>query len=346
MNTSNPNLNAHAQGQASNCEAVPKLTKEQLIELTNKVIGGYMVTSAEAMALAEYPDIDELCDNADRIVQAMCGTHVDSCSIVNARSGMCGENCKWCAQATAHHSNCRVYNHIDPEEVMRAATMNQEQGIHRFSLVTSGKRVSDKDLPIFLDMYKRLKKETNLYLCASMGLLNEKQMRQLADAGVKRYHCNLETCEEFFPTLCTSHTPAEKKEAIRAARAAGMQVCSGGIIGMGETMAHRIALAMELRELDVDSVPVNILNPIKGTPLENQPLIEEDDVIRTMAVFRFILRDKTIRFAGGRARMSQASNERMLTGGVNGILMGDMLTSIGNSVAEDIKTVNNLGRTI
>ncbi|MCM1005965.1 MAG: biotin synthase BioB [Prevotella sp.] len=322
------------------------LNSNDLQQLTNKVLAGYSVSKQDALLLAEYPDLDELCDCANKITRKLCGNRVDSCSIVNARSGMCGEDCKWCAQATRHHSDCLVYNHIDEEEVMRAAAMNQQQGIQRFSLVTSGRRVSDKDMPIFLNMYKRLAKETDLYLCASMGLLSDRQMQELVNCGVKRYHCNLETCEEFFPTLCTSHTPADKKAAIRAARRAGMQVCSGGIIGMGESMEQRISLALELRELDVDSVPVNILNPIKGTPLESTPLIGEDEVIRTMAIFRFILPDKTIRFAGGRARMSQASNERMLTGGVNGILMGDMLTSVGNSVAEDKATVCKLGLSI
>lgn len=319
------------------------LTYSELSALTDAVIRGHKISRQQALSLADFPDLDFLCDCAGKITEALCGKDVDSCSIINARSGMCGEDCKWCAQARAHHSNCQVYNHIDPKEVMQAALANQQHGIRKFSLVTSGKRVSDKDLPIFLDMFRHLTKHTDLYLCASMGLLSADQMKLLAQAGVKRYHCNLETCEEFFPTLCSTHTPADKKATIRAARAAGLQVCSGGIIGMGETMAHRIDLALELRELDVDSVPVNILNPIKGTPLENTPLISEEDVIRTVAIFRFILADKTIRFAGGRARMSNESNERMLTGGVNGILMGDMLTSIGNSVQQDKATVHKLG---
>lgn len=332
------------QQTASKSKSAP-MTSEQLQALTRMVIEGYRPTRTEAIALAQYPDLNELCDCAGAIAKALCGDRVDSCSIVNARSGLCGEDCKWCAQVTAHHSGCATYNMIDPEEAMRAAAINEREGIRRFSLVTSGRKVSNLDLPAFLDLYRRLTAETNLYLCASMGLLDEEQMQQLADAGVKRYHCNLETSEAFFTSLCTTHTPADKKATIRAARKAGMQVCSGGIIGMGESMADRIDLALELRELDVDSVPVNILNPIKGTPLENTPLISEEEVIRTMAIFRFMLPDKTIRFAGGRARMSQKSNERMLTGGVNGILMGDMLTSIGNSVAEDKNTVRNLGLT-
>lgn len=319
------------------------MSREALLELTDRVINGYLPDREDALALATYPDTDELCDCAGKITLALCGNRVDSCSIVNARSGMCGEDCKWCAQASRHNSGCATYNIIDNDEVITAAKQNMQQGIRRLSLVTSGRSVSDKDLPAFIDIYRQLAEKTDLYLCASMGLLKAPQMKLLYEAGVRRYHCNLETCEEFFPTLCTTHTPAQKKDTIRAAREAGMQVCSGGIIGMGETMTHRIDLALELRELGVDSVPVNILNPIKGTPLENTPLISEDEVIRTMAIFRFILPDKTIRFAGGRARMSAQSNERMLTGGINGILMGDMLTSIGNSVAEDKATVSKLG---
>lgn len=319
-----------------------------LEELTARVLDGYAVSKEEALALAEYgasdgyAHLDEVCDAAGRICRELCGDIVDSCSIVNARSGLCGEDCKWCAQASRHHTGCATYNIIDREEVMHAASLNQQAGIRRFSLVTSGRRVSDKDLEAFLDIYRELGEKTDLYLCASMGLMNQEEMDRLAAAGVKRYHCNMETCEEFFPTLCSTHTPADKRATIAAARKAGMQICSGGIIGMGESRAQRVQFALELRDLGVDSVPVNILNPIKGTPLQDTPLISEEEVILAMALFRFILPDKAIRFAGGRARMSQASNERMLTGGVNGILMGDMLTSIGNSVAQDKATVAKL----
>lgn len=314
-----------------------------LSALADAVIAGHRVTRAEALQMARTAPLDELCDQADRIKTALCGDKVDSCSIVNARSGLCPEDCKWCAQAVRHHTGCETYNIIDTYEAMHAAHLNEEAGIRRLSLVTSGRRVTEKDLTAFLDLYRRLNRETNLYLCASMGLLNADEMQQLYEAGVRRYHCNMETCAEYFPKLCTTHTQQDKRDTIRAARQAGMSVCSGGIIGMGESMEQRIDFALELRELGVDSVPMNILNPIKGTPLENTPLISEDDIIRTMALFRFILPDKVIRFAGGRARVSKAANRRMLRGGVNGILMGDMLTSIGNSVAEDRQTVSELG---
>ena len=186
-------------------------------------------------------------------------------------------------------------------------------------------------------MIRRLADETSLYLCASMGLLDKERMQMLADAGIKRYHCNMETSSKVFRRLCSTHTPEDKLNTIRAARECGMAVCSGGIIGMGEDMNDRIDFAFELAQLDVDSVPINILNPIPGTPLADQPLISEEDVIRTVAVFRFILPRKSIRFAGGRMRLSHESMLRIMTGGMNGVLMGDMLTTVSNTIADDRK---------
>lgn len=218
---------------------------------------------------------------------------------------------------------------------MRAAGINEKEGIRRFSLVTSGRSVTDRDLDTFCKIYERLSRETGLYLCASMGLLDQDQMKRLKEAGVKRYHCNMETSSKVFPKLCTTHTPEDKKRTIRYAKAEGMAVCSGGIIGMGESMDDRIDFAFELADLGVDSVPMNILNPIPGTPLENTPLISEEDIIRTAAIWRFILPKQSIRFAGGRMRLGRKSMERIMRGGVNGVLMGDMLTTVSNTVAED-----------
>ncbi len=293
------------------------------------------ITREEALELASWDNLDELCDAADALTRRLCGNGVDSCSIVNARSGRCSEDCKWCAQASRHRTGCATYNFLDEEEVMRAAAHNEREGIRRFSLVTSGRSVTDADLDRFCDLYRRLSSETDLYLCASMGLLSADQMQKLKEAGVKRYHCNMETSSKLFGSLCSTHTPEEKRATIKAAREAGMKVCSGGIIGMGESMADRIDFAFELAELDVDSVPMNILNPIKGTPLEDTPLISEEDIVRTAAVWRFILPQKAIRFAGGRMRLSHDSMLRTLRGGINGVLMGDMLTTVSNDIASD-----------
>lgn len=306
-----------------------------LNELKEKCLRGEGVDRTEADWLAASVPLDELCDAADEISRHWQGTTVDSCSIVNARSGLCGEDCKWCAQSRHYSTGCETYEFLPDSDVLSAARANEDAGIRRFSLVTSGRKVSRRDLKRFCDQYRKLAAETDLYLCASMGLLDRDEMQMLADAGVKRYHCNMETSEGHFPTLCTTHTPADKKRTIGYARECGMEICSGGIIGMGETMAQRMDFAFELRDLGVDSVPVNILNPIPGTPLEGTPLISEEDIVRTVAVWRFILPTKSLRYAGGRLRLSHQSMLRSMTGGMNGVLMGDMLTTVSNTIADD-----------
>lgn len=307
----------------------------ELEEIKEKALRGEGVSREEADWLSEYKDLDKLCDAANEVSRRWQGNDVDSCSIVNARSGRCGEDCKWCAQASRHHTGCETYNFLETEEVMRAASANDEAGIRKLSLVTSGRAVTKKDLEKFCDVFRKLSKETKLHLCASMGLLGEEEMQMLKDAGVRRYHCNMETSSTVFPSLCSTHTPEDKKRTIAAARKCGLEVCSGGIIGMGESMADRIDFAFELAELDVDSVPINILNPIPGTPLQDTPLISEEDIIRTVALFRFIMPTKSLRFAGGRMRLSHASMLRIMTGGMNGVLMGDMLTTVSNTIADD-----------
>lgn len=311
-------------------------------EIKDKVLAGGNVTRQDANILATAP-LDELCDAADEVTRHFLGTEMDSCSIVNARSGMCGEDCKWCAQASRHHTGCATYNILDEEEVMAAARHNEQAGIQRFSLVTSGRAVTGKDLDKFCKIFERLSRETSLYLCASMGLLGKEDMLKLKAAGVKRYHCNMESNRAHFRTLCTTHTPEDKERTIQAAREAGLEVCSGGIIGMGETLQDRIEFAFELRDLNPDSVPINILTPIKNTPLENQELISEEDIIRTVAIFRMILPTKGLRFAGGRMRVSKEAQLRMLHGGVHGVLMGDMLTTISNQIEDDRKMFAEAG---
>lgn len=315
----------------------------KLKDLTKRALEGEGITREEAILLSEYENLDELCDAANEISRKWTGDRVDSCSIVNARSGLCGEDCKWCAQATGYKTGCETYSYPDSEAVEDAAHENEKAGIRRFSLVTSGRAVSKKDIQFFCDLIKKLKENTNLKMCASMGLIGEEEMKMLKEAGVERYHCNMETSSGFFGSLCTTHTPDDKKRTIEFAKKCGLEVCSGGIIGMGETMSDRIDFAFELRDLDVSSVPINILNPIKGTPLEETPLISEEEIIRTVAIFRFILPRKSLRFAGGRMRLSHESMLRIMKGGMNGVLMGDMLTTVSNTIADDRKLFREAG---
>lgn len=319
------------------------MEKEDIESIADRVINtGIGVTREEALELMYKADLDTLSDSANRICKAFHGNKFDSCSIVNARSGLCGEDCKWCAQTKRHQTCCETYDIIDDSETLRAAKLNEETGIRRFSLVTSGRTVSDRDLKNFIHIIKRLKKETNLHLCASMGLLTEAQLERLKEAGIERYHCNMETSKRMWPSLVTTHSQEDKRKTIEAARRQGMAICSGGIIGMGETEEDRVDFALMLREIGVDSVPMNILNPIKGTPLESTPLLSEEEIVRCAAIWRFILPTQVIRFAGGRNRLSKENMKRIFTGGVNGAIMGDMLTTIGNTIREDKEMIGIL----
>lgn len=303
---------------------------------------------------AEVPDLEApeawtggalaaLCDAADEVRLALHGDVIDTCSIVNGRSGRCTENCKWCSQAGVHHTGCREYDFVPEDEYFSMLRANTTRGVQRFSIVCSGRKVALKDLRVFADLYRRSRSESDIYLCASMGLLNREELQTLYDAGVRRYHCNLETSARFFPTLCTTHTREDKLRTIRLAREVGMDICAGGIIGMGETMRDRLELAAEAREAGACSIPVNLLNPIPGTPLENTPLIGEGETILTVALMRLVAPRCVLRFAGGRARLGSEATARILRGGMNGAMIGDLLTTIGNQIDADYSLFRSLG---
>jgi biotin synthase len=203
--------------------------------------------------------------------------------------------------------------------------------------------VNKHEMTVFCDMYRDVKARTGLKLCASMGLVGSEELRMLKEAGVVRYECNLETASSFFPSLCTTHTSEEKKQTLRLAREAGLELCSGGIIGMGESMEQRVELAIELRELGVKSVPLNLLNPVKGTALQERPPLPDEEILDTIAIFRFILPDAFIRFAGGRRQMSPELQRRALRSGINASLVGGLLTTAGTDVAEDYRMFAEAG---
>lgn len=324
---------------------------EALLEaLTSEALDGIAASEESLLRLAEWAENDPekgekplegrlatLCEAADAVRARWNGEEVDTCSIVNGRSGRCTENCKWCAQSAAHHTGCREYDVIGEEELMRSVDVNEGYGVGRFSIVCSGRKVAMKDLRLFCDMFRKAEARSGMSMCASMGLLNREELQTLHDAGVSRYHCNLETSARYFPELCTSHTREDKLRTIALAREVGLEVCSGGIIGMGETLADRLALAREAMEAGAVSMPVNLLNPIKGTPLGDTPLLGEREVVLSVALMKLAAPKLSIRFAGGRARMSREATERMLRGGVSGAMVGDLLTTVGNDMAEDFR---------
>ena len=303
----------------------------------DRILSGGSLTADEALELVNITDSSrkKLYDTAAEITRHFGPRKFDSCSIINARSGRCPEDCKWCAQSAHFNTTINSYPLVEREVCMDMAAYNQRAGIGRFSLVTSGRTVKGEALDTICSYYRQLSRDTDIYLCASMGLLGLYELRRLKEAGVKRYHCNLETSASYFPSLCTTHTHADKLRTIALARSVGMEVCCGGIIGMGETMRQRLELAAEARDAGAVSIPINILNPIPGTPLESTPLISEEEIVRTAALFRMIAPRCILRFAGGRMRLSHDTMRRMLLGGVNGVLMGDMLTTVGNTVEDD-----------
>lgn len=314
--------------------------------LKDRLLAGGELSEAEAYALADLDAsrLDELLEAAREITEHFGSRKFDSCSIVNARSGRCQEDCKWCAQSASYPTQTACYPLVDRETCLALADYNASRGIGRYSMVTSGRAVSGKALDTLCDYYRALHAahpETGL--CASMGLLDAEALRRLREAGVERYHCNLETAPSFFGTLCSTHSIDDKIEAIAKAREAGMEICSGGIIGMGETMRQRAELALTLRAVSPVSIPLNVLQPIPGTPLEGMTPLTDEELLQTVAIFRFVHPRAVLRFAGGRARISAEAQRRALKAGVNGAIMGDLLTTIGSQIADDIKLFTEAG---
>lgn len=283
---------------------------------------------------------------AERLTRTFAPRRYDMCSIVDGKCGKCSENCKWCAQSAHHTTACEVHDLIDEATCLFHAKTNEAQGIRRFSIVNSGRKATPKELEKVCALVRRLREETSLEICASLGLLNASELQQLADAGVTRYHCNLESSPSYFPSLCTTHTFEEKVATLRAAQAVGLTVCSGGIIGMGESETDRIDLAFALRELAITSIPINILSPIPGTPLEHTLLLLEAEILRTIALFRLIHPTAYLRFAGGRARLSDETLAAALRIGINSAIEGDLLTTLGKTVAQDKTFILEAGYTL
>ena len=313
-----------------------------ILELEQRVVNGGRVTYEEALLLTEALDKEALYAAADRIRTHFHGDRVDLCSIVNARSGRCSENCKWCSQSKFHRTDIEVYDLIPHDDAVRQALQNEKAGVRKFSLVTSGRTISNNNLDQLCKIYDTLREESGLELCASMGLLDREKMQKLYDAGVRNYHCNIETAPSYFPELCTTHTTEEKKETLRYAREVGMKRCSGGIIGMGETMAQRVEMAVALQEMEIESIPINVLNPIPGTPLAGTPRLSDEEILTTMAVFRFVNPQAWIRFAGGRT-LILGIQDKALRAGINATIVGDMLTTKGITMEEDIAHIRALG---
>lgn len=301
-----------------------KLSKEELLKLYNM-------------------DLDELLNISSEYVKDT----VEFCSIVNARNGKCSQNCKYCAQSSHYCTNIESYPLIPVEEVIKAAEESKANKADRFAVVTSGKTPDEEDFDKVVSMIKAVNGVDGIKSCASIGILNEEQAKQLADAGLKRFHHNINTSESYYPQVCTTHTWQDRLNTCRLVKKYGMELCCGVILGMGESIEQRIEMALELAEIQPESIPINILMPIPETPFENYlDKIDEENVLRTLAVFKIANPSSVLRFCGGRMRLSCENQEKALKTCVEGILIGNYLTTVGKSPKEDIETVKRLGKKI
>lgn len=288
-------------------------------------------------------DLDDLLKLSSKYVK----DEIEFCSLINARNGKCSQNCKYCAQSSHYRTHIDSYPLVKIEEVRKAALDAKSHKASRFAIVTSGKTPDESDFDKMLEMIKEINKIEGLNSCASIGILNEEQAKKLAQSGLKRFHHNINTAKSYYPEVCTTHTWQDRLDTCKLVKKYGMELCCGVILGMGESVEQRVEMALELAEIQPNSIPINILMPIPETPFENYlDKIDEENVLRTLAIFKIANPNSILRFCGGRMRLSEENQRKALNTCVEGIMVGNYLTTIGKNPDDDIKTVEELGKTI
>jgi biotin synthase len=318
---------------------------EILEKIEDKVLSGIQPTEAEIYSLLKIDDnLIDLISAADKIRRKFKGKKVKFCSIVNAKSGMCDQDCTFCGQSSYHKARISKYPLLDTEAIVKSAIDAECSDATEFSIVTSGKSISSrKEIEQIKSAIRKIKSETPLESCASLGVLGKDFLGELKDAGLDRYHHNLETSQSFFPQICTTRSYQENIDTIKTAKEAGLITCCGGIFGMGESPQQRIELALILKKLDPDSIPINFLNPVKNTRLENMPLLEPLEALKIIAIFRIVFPKKDIIICGGREVVLRSLQPMMFLAGANGMILGDYLTTKGRSIQDDLGMIKDLG---
>lgn len=312
--------------------------------LTEKVLYGSGISKEDAAYLASSsPDkFFDLFAAASRIREKFRGSRVELCSIINAKSGECPEDCSYCAQSSYSETDAPVFPLVREDVVMEKVLEARDKGVKRFCIVTSGKKTDDKELRGIAGMVEKIRK-TGILPCATLGLLNKEELAMLKDSGLERYHHNIETSERFFPEMCTTHTYQDKLRTIEAVQSVDLSLCSGGIFGIGEEWQDRIEMAFALKKINPDSVSVNFLIAVRGTPLEDMDLLPPFEALKIISIYRFILPDKEIRICGGRRQVLKEFNSMCFMAGADSLLTGNYLTTTGTAYEDDLRLIRHYG---
>ena len=319
--------------------------REEIRKIGEKVLEGENVGMKDVLPLlgTKGPDILDLAAVANRVRAEFNGNEIDFCSLLNVKSGRCSEDCAYCAQSGHYKTEAPAYPLLDMNRIVEEAREAQKKGTGRFCLIASGRELNDKEFETILRALDRIRKETTLDLDCSLGTLSEERAEALKKVGVTRYNHNLETAESHFSKICTTHSFQDRVQTVTVLKERGFSICCGGIIGLGESPQQRLELAFSLRQLGIDCIPFNILNPRPGTPLEHSESVPPLEIIKTIALFRLILPKGTIKVAGGREANLRDLQSLALLAGANGLILGNYLTTLGRSSEDDLAMVRDLG---
>ncbi len=325
-------------------QAADSVPGQNFLERTkNKVIRGCKIKKSEALKIYNWPNLYELKSAAFQITQKRAEKKISACALINAKQGKCSEDCKYCAQSAHWNSNCQTKKMIEVSAALKIASQAAENGAERICVITSGRDLNGNDFEKALQIIRAIKEKFGgrLKVCASLGLLDKERLLAVKEAGASRAANNLETSEKFFPQICSTHTYRQKRRVVKSIKKCGLELCSGCIIGMGESVRDRIDAAFAFRKIGADSIPVNVLSPVKGTPFESLPPLADEDFYRTIAMLRFVNPKSQIRLAAGRKNFSDNGREALLSG-ANAFVTGGLLTLSGSEESSDLKMLEEL----